>query len=103
MIKKKLIQKTNFINAVSLCTMVQRKIPAQEFATTQFVRSWEDLLTKEMNNPRAESLLPVNDFELCETTVELDLGKPKKNSYAESLNVLLKFWFSYFHSNFIIS
>lgn len=34
--------------------------------------------------------------------VELDLEK-SKISYAESLNMLLKFWFSYFHSNFIIS
>lgn len=56
-----------------------------------------------MSDPRAESLLPVNDFEVRENVVELDLGKPKKNSYAESLNMLLKFWFSYFHSNFIIS
>lgn len=82
--------------------MVQRKLPAQEFTRTQFVRIWEDVVTKEMSNPRAESFLPVNDFELCETMVEADLGKPK-NSYPESLDILLKFWFSYFHPNFIIS
>lgn len=32
-----------------------------------------------MSGPRAESLLPENDFELPETMDELDLGKPKKN------------------------
>lgn len=90
----------NTVSLWLLCTGVQRKLPAQKGTAAQPPRSWEDAMAWETSNVRAGFILPVNDFELCEAVVEQ--GKPE-NSYVESPNLLLKFCFSFFLFNFIIT